>query len=60
MVDRQTVSFLQSRLAASGIRPRSRFGQNFLIDLNLLELIASSAQLGPRDVVLEVGTGWAP
>ena len=32
-------------------------GQNFLIDLNLVELIAESADLGPDDVVLEVGTG---
>lgn len=37
--------------------PRARFGQNFLIDLNLIDLIAKTADLGPRDVVLEVGTG---
>ena len=37
--------------------PQARFGQNFLIDLNLIDLIAKTADLGPRDVVLEVGTG---
>ncbi len=35
----------------------SRFGQNFLIDLNLVDLIARSAELRKTDVVLEVGTG---
>ncbi len=35
----------------------SRFGQNFLIDLNLVDLIADSAGLRKTDVVLEVGTG---
>jgi len=44
-------------LAAAGLRPVSRFGQNFLIDLNLVDLIANSAQLRPTDVVLEIGTG---
>jgi len=35
----------------------SRYGQNFLIDLNLIDLIARSAELRKTDVVLEVGTG---
>lgn len=57
MTQRQTLSYLASRLESVGIRPQTRFGQNFLIDLNLVELIAKSAQLTSRDVVLEVGTG---
>jgi 16S rRNA (adenine1518-N6/adenine1519-N6)-dimethyltransferase len=48
---------LAARLESVGIRPQARFGQNFLIDLNLVDLIARTAQLTPRDVVLEVGTG---
>ncbi len=40
-----------------GIRPATRHGQNFLIDLNLVELIVDSAELTSDDVVLEVGTG---
>ena len=40
-----------------GIQPDKRHGQNFLIDLNLIELIASSAFLDENDIVLEVGTG---
>ncbi len=39
------------------MRPLSRFGQNFLIDLNLVDLIAKSAELRKTDVVLEIGTG---
>lgn len=45
------------KLREIGVEPNSRHGQNFLIDLNLVRLIADSAELGPRDVVLEVGTG---
>jgi 16S rRNA (adenine1518-N6/adenine1519-N6)-dimethyltransferase len=45
------------RFAESGIRPRTPLGQNFLIDLNLLDLLLETAQIGPDDVVLEVGTG---
>lgn len=45
------------KLAEIGVEPASRHGQNFLIDLNLVQMIIDSADLGPRDVVLEVGTG---
>lgn len=57
MENRQTVSYLAGRLKAAGLRPVNRFGQNFLIDLNLVDLIVRSAELGPQDVVLEIGTG---
>ncbi|QDU96297.1 Ribosomal RNA adenine dimethylase [Lignipirellula cremea] len=45
------------RFREVGLEPDSRHGQNFLIDLNLIELLARSAQIDGRDVVLEVGTG---
>ncbi len=57
MSERQTLSYLQKRFELARIEPQTRFGQNFLIDLNLVQLIAKTAELGPRDVVLEVGTG---
>lgn len=53
----QTISFLTKRFREVGIRPVSRHGQNFLIDMNILDLIVRSADLGPQDVVLEIGTG---
>ena len=41
----------------AGSRPQHRYGQNFLIDLNLHELIVKTAEVGPDDVVLEIGPG---
>jgi len=37
--------------------PKAKMGQNFLIDLNLLDLILNAAELTRDDSVLEVGTG---
>src|SRR5918996_3828476 len=54
---RQTKTFLLDRFREMGIRPATRHGQNFLIDLNLVELIVEAAELTQDDVVLEVGTG---
>jgi 16S rRNA (adenine1518-N6/adenine1519-N6)-dimethyltransferase len=54
---RQTKTFLIERFREMGIEPATRHGQNFLIDPNLQRLIVEAAELGPRDVVLEVGTG---
>jgi len=53
----QTLSFVMQRFKDAGIRPQTRFGQNFLIDLNLVQVLLTAAELGPDDVVLEVGTG---
>jgi 16S rRNA (adenine1518-N6/adenine1519-N6)-dimethyltransferase len=53
----QTISYLARRFAEVGIRLNARHGQNFLIDMNLQRLIVERADLGPDDVVLEVGTG---
>ena len=53
----QTQSFLMRRFAEAGIRPHTRFGQNFLIDLNLIDLLVRTADVQPSEVVLEVGTG---
>lgn len=45
------------RFREAGFEPHARHGQNFLIDLNLLGILIDAAELGPNDVVLEVGTG---
>jgi 16S rRNA (adenine1518-N6/adenine1519-N6)-dimethyltransferase len=39
------------------MKPQNKRGQNFLIDLNLLDLLLRSAELGPQDLVIEVGSG---
>lgn len=54
---RQTLTFLQKRFAETGIHPHAKYGQNFLIDLNLLHLLFDAAAVDDRDVVLEIGTG---
>lgn len=54
---RQTGTRIRQLLDQAGLKPRHDLGQNFLIDLNLLDVIVAAAELTPRDVVLEVGTG---
>jgi 16S rRNA (adenine1518-N6/adenine1519-N6)-dimethyltransferase len=53
----QTKRQIQELLSSAGVSPNRRLGQHFLVDLNLMRLLVDSAQIGPRDVVLEVGTG---
>ena len=48
---------LQQLLASIDARPRHHWGQNFLIDLNLMRLLVDAAQLTGRETVLEVGCG---
>jgi 16S rRNA (adenine1518-N6/adenine1519-N6)-dimethyltransferase len=54
---RQTLSYLRGLFEAHGLEAKSKLGQNFLIDLNLLDLIVRTAELDKSDAVLEVGTG---
>ena len=54
---RQTLSYLRNLFAERGIKPRNKLGQNFLIDLNLLDLLLRTAELTREDLVLEVGSG---
>jgi 16S rRNA (adenine1518-N6/adenine1519-N6)-dimethyltransferase len=44
-------------MAQFGIRPRHSLGQNFLVDSNILGVIARAADLAGDDVVLEIGGG---
>jgi 16S rRNA (adenine1518-N6/adenine1519-N6)-dimethyltransferase len=45
------------RMREFGVRPKRDLGQNFLIDSNILGVIARAADLEPHDVVLEIGGG---
>jgi len=54
---RQTLSYLRGLFEAHGIRPKNKLGQNFLIDLNLLDLLVRTAELTRADLVLEIGSG---
>jgi len=44
-------------LARHGHRPRTRLGQHFLADPNLVERIVRRAGVGPGDRVVEIGAG---
>jgi 16S rRNA (adenine1518-N6/adenine1519-N6)-dimethyltransferase len=54
---RQTLSYIQGLLQSRRLVPKNKMGQNFLIDLNLLDLVVRTAELTKEDCVLEVGTG---
>jgi 16S rRNA (adenine1518-N6/adenine1519-N6)-dimethyltransferase len=54
---RQTLSYLRNLFEERGIRPKNKLGQNFLIDLNLLDLLLRTADLTRDDLALEVGSG---
>jgi 16S rRNA (adenine1518-N6/adenine1519-N6)-dimethyltransferase len=45
------------RMRAFGVRPNRELGQNFLVDSNILDVIARAAEVGLDDVVLEIGGG---
>jgi 16S rRNA (adenine1518-N6/adenine1519-N6)-dimethyltransferase len=53
----QTKHEIQSLLSGAGTQPRHRFGQNFMIDQNLVRVIADAARIAGGDVVIEVGPG---
>lgn len=53
----QTLTEIKALLAARGIRPKHRFGQNFLHDHNQLKKLIDAARVAPGEVVVEVGPG---
>ncbi len=53
----QSLSEIKSMLEERGLSPRKAFGQNFLIDHNLIRKLVDASGVGPGDVVLEVGPG---
>jgi 16S rRNA (adenine1518-N6/adenine1519-N6)-dimethyltransferase len=53
----QTQSEIRALLASAGLAPRHRYGQNFLVDLNLMRKVVAAAELRPADTVLEIGCG---
>jgi 16S rRNA (adenine1518-N6/adenine1519-N6)-dimethyltransferase len=54
---RQTLSYLRTLFEERGIRPKSKLGQNFLIDLNVLDVMVAAAELSKDDLAVEVGSG---
>ncbi len=53
----QSLTEIKQLLEQFGLAPQKRFGQNFLIDQNLLRKIVDLADVRPDRTVLEVGPG---
>jgi len=53
----QTLTEIREMLEARGLRPRHRFGQNFLHDQNVLRKLVDASGVAAGDLVLEVGPG---
>lgn len=48
---------IQDLLSSAGVSINKRLGQHFLIDLNLMQLLVSLAEITANDIVLETGCG---
>lgn len=48
---------IQQMMKEHQFSARKKYGQNFLIDANILRQIVESAQIGKEDLVLEIGPG---
>ena len=53
----QTKHQIEALLAEAGAQPRHRFGQNFMIDQNLVRVVADAGEITAGDLVVEVGPG---
>lgn len=57
MIAPQTKGHVEALLRARGRKPHRRWGQNFLVDPNMMRCVVREADPGPQDVVLEIGPG---
>ncbi len=53
----QTLAQIKEMLTQRALAPQKMFGQNFLIDHNLIRKLVDASGVGPGDIVLEVGPG---
>lgn len=53
----QTLARIRQLLDERGLRPQHRFGQNFLIDHNLIRALVDASGVREGSVVLEIGPG---
>jgi 16S rRNA (adenine1518-N6/adenine1519-N6)-dimethyltransferase len=53
----QTQSDIRAILGARGLSPKHRFGQNFLVDQNLLRKLVDASGIGEGSLVVEIGPG---
>jgi len=53
----QTKHQIQALLSEADATPRQRYGQNFMIDGNLVRIVADAGEIQRGDLVIEVGPG---
>lgn len=53
----QTKTEIRALLDAADARPKHRFGQNFMIDRNLVAAVADAGEVAAGDCIIEVGPG---
>ena len=54
---RQTQSYLRELFQSHRLHPKNKLGQNFLIDLNLIDFLVRAAELDRADLAVEIGSG---
>ncbi|HEY3297650.1 MAG TPA: rRNA adenine N-6-methyltransferase family protein, partial [Armatimonadota bacterium] len=57
LIDLTSPHQLKDLLHKYNLRPRQRFGQNFLIDRNVLNKILDALDIHEGDSILEIGPG---
>lgn len=57
MIDVSSPKAVRSLMERYGIRARKRFGQNYLVDGNIIEKIGRAAEISSEDAVVEIGPG---
>ena len=53
----QTKHRIEALLSVAGAKPRQQFGQNFMIDQNLVRTVVQAGRVTTEDCVIEVGPG---
>jgi len=56
-MDRATLSGLKELMRVHGLKPKKMYGQNFLVDKNILYKIIAASGVESTDIVLEIGPG---
>lgn len=57
MMDRVSPSGVREIMRYYGLYPKKRWGQNFLVDRNVLKKITDACDVGPGQYVFEIGPG---
>ena len=57
MVELSSPSYVMGLMRERKFAAKKRWGQNFLVDKNILGKIVTAAEVGPKDWVLEIGPG---